>query len=299
MSNETQQKVKFHIYENFFSQAYLDLLSLEVIGKEYLKPEQNRLQIALASSSESIENSLSFETENGRVFGNFYDKNNCFNVNSLVSKINNSQDRVSRINSQLLKNLGMSLEIPEYDMDIIVSSLIDWIDTNSTPQDTLGAEDINYTAKKNPYLPTNQLIVDLPEIRNINGMNDEIYKQLKPYLCVHPSRELNININALSPKYPHLIIAITENQLDFYSAQNVLLSKPYGGYKSTKEFFDMPEFDGLALSGSIRESLSTQSNYYEIDVEITNGSNTYDLISKIEITSTGPKVYMRKIGKYL
>ena len=100
-------------------------------------------------------------------------------------------------------------------------------------------------------------------------------------------------------KYPHLIIAITENQLDFYSAQNVLLSKPYGGYKSTKEFFDMPEFDGLALSGSIRESLSTQSNYYEIDVEITNGSNTYDLISKIEITSTGPKVYMRKIGKYL
>ena len=71
MSNETQQKVKFHIYENFFSQAYLDLLSLEVIGKEYLKPEQNRLQIALASSSESIENSLSFETENGRVFGNF------------------------------------------------------------------------------------------------------------------------------------------------------------------------------------------------------------------------------------
>ena len=41
------------------------------------------------------------------------------------------------------------------------------------------------------------------------------------------------------------------------------------------------------------------SNYYEIDVEITNGSNTYDLISKIEITSTGPKVYMRKIGKYL
>ena len=74
MSNETQQKVKFHIYENFFSQAYLDLLSLEVIGKEYLKPEQNRLQIALASSSESIENSLSFETENGRVFGNFYDR---------------------------------------------------------------------------------------------------------------------------------------------------------------------------------------------------------------------------------
>ena len=71
MSNQTQQKVKFHIYENFFSQAYLDLLSLEVIGKEYLKPEQNRLQIALASSSESIENSLSFETEYGRVFGNF------------------------------------------------------------------------------------------------------------------------------------------------------------------------------------------------------------------------------------
>ena len=90
MSNETQQKVKFHIYENFFSQAYLDLLSLEVIGKEYLKPEQNRLQIALANSSESIENSLSFETENGRVFGNFYDRNNCFNVNSLVSKINKS-----------------------------------------------------------------------------------------------------------------------------------------------------------------------------------------------------------------
>ena len=167
MSNETQQKVKFHIYENFFSQAYLDLLSLEVIGKEYLKPEENRLQIALASSSESIENSLSFETDNGQVFGNFYDRNNCFNVNSLVSKINNSQDRVSKINSQLLKNLGMSLEIPEYDMDIIVSSLIDWIDTNSTPQDTLGAEDVNYTAKKNPYLPTNQLIADLPEIRNI------------------------------------------------------------------------------------------------------------------------------------
>ena len=171
----------------FSLKAYLDLLSLEVIGKEYLKPEQNRLQIALASSSESIENSLSFETENGRVFGNFYDRNNCFNVNSLVSKINNSQDRVSRINSQLLKNLGMSLEIPEYDMDIIVSSLIDWIDTNSTPQDTLGAEDINYTAKR--IIPsTNQLIADLPEIRNINGMNDEIYKQLKPYLCVHPSR---------------------------------------------------------------------------------------------------------------
>ena len=61
--------------------------------------------------------------------------------------------------------------------------------------------------------------------------------------------------------------AITENQLDLFGSKCAVI-KPYGGYKSTKEFFDMPEFDGLALSGSIRESLSTQSNYYEIDVKL-------------------------------
>ena len=102
--------------------------------------------------------------------------------------------------------------------------------------------------------------------------------------------------------FHHLLIALflfsanffAQSDNEDYTLEEIIVT----AQKTEKSLQDVP-IAVSALSGSIRESLSTQSNYYEIDVEITNGSNTYDLISKIEITSTGPKVYMRKIGKYL
>ena len=87
----------------------------------------------------------------------------------------------------------------------IAEAITDWIDPNSIPIGSGGAEDTEYTSLDLPYRAANQLMKSPTELLAVKGMTPEIYQLLAPYvtalpldLKAAPVLPTRININTAS-----------------------------------------------------------------------------------------------------
>ena len=124
---------------------------------------------------------LYFPVEGGDLTGTITDVNRCFNVNSLVLKqddssyIANKESIAYQSYQRLLDLLGLPTGL--------VESLADWLDSDSQAIGMDGAEDREYEILSPAYRAANSLIVDVSELRLIQGYTDEVVKKIAS-LCV-------------------------------------------------------------------------------------------------------------------
>ena len=114
------------------------------------------------------------------------DEDSKFNLNKLVRK-SGLPDSVRR---DVFEKLLTSLELdPE-----LAKPVIDWIDKDTESQNG-GDEDsiYGYSAQVDPYPSRNGPFLSLNELTLVNGMTDEIYKKLMPYVTVYGDEKLNLN----------------------------------------------------------------------------------------------------------
>jgi len=109
-----------------------------------------------------------------RVSISIEDENSRFNINTIIYPN-------GRTNEQALKSLQKILEYLNINPDLALS-IADWIDPDTEPR-AYYSED----HAKNYYL------LSISELKLINGITEEIYRELEPYVTVFGDGLININ----------------------------------------------------------------------------------------------------------
>ena len=192
-----------------------------------------------------------------------------------------------------------SLFIQDQKIEEITAAVIDWLDKDFFPDSYLGVEDDYYRNEKPSRLTSNQFFFDITELRDVKGMTEDIFQKLKPYICAFNSVEAKININALNPFYPNILVALSSNTLSDLEARNILNSKPLGGYSSVSDFLNQQEIKTAFSSKFSKSNLTLETKYFILNTNIEIDDKDFHLKSHIFMLNESPKVIRRKFGEYL
>jgi len=145
-----------------------------------------------------------FQTAEGAYGGKLYDLGGRFNINVLRDQVGTermsspekkNQQQILTVNEARFVNLLMSLSDEEGDFSVpqeqaiaIMVAVLDWLDADSEPTGSDGAEDDFYAdiEERPAYRAANAPMVSPSELLLVAHMTPEIYKRLQPHISVWP-----------------------------------------------------------------------------------------------------------------
>lgn len=224
-----------------------------------------------------------FPVDEGNIAGNLKDFRSCFNINALA--LANKGDKRALPVSQF-QALLEALEIEPYTAELIAESTRDWIDKNETVDAAQGAEDRTYEARGVPYLTANNLMVDISELRAVQGVSSYVYERINPYLCALPVSDQRINVNTVDVNQAEILYAIFQPQFDFSKEdfKSLLEDRPVSGWSSTNDFFASALLSDKSIPEDIKAQLSVSSEFFQLYgiAELDDRLMALKLLFKIE-----------------
>ncbi|EZP51851.1 MULTISPECIES: type II secretion system minor pseudopilin GspK [unclassified Sphingomonas] len=223
------------------------------------------------------------------------DGGNCFNLNSLVSRLGpgvytSTQSAIKRV--QFVR-LMRSLNVPAQAAERIAAASADWIDTDQDQQGN-GAEDPVYLARAVPYRTAGTLMADPSELRAVDGVTPEIYATLRPWLCTLPKPvSAPININTLLPEQAPLIAMLFPGNLSVAQAQALLLRRPPQGFSSVDTFLNAA---GSGATPDDRGGLSLTSTWFALAIDVSNGTARLQESALIDASRLPARLVARQWG---
>jgi general secretion pathway protein K len=219
-----------------------------------------------------------FPLENGSIAGEFKDLRSCFNLNSLGVK---DQGTVRAAPVTQFQTLLEVIGVNDYVAEMIAESTRDWVDKDDQSNVAQGAEDSIYQARAVPHLAANNLMVDVSELRAVQGVGQKVYERIAPYLCAIPSVDQKINVNTVKIEQAAVLYVLFENNFDLVlnDFNKLLEDRPISGWNSVDDFLASTIFNNLNVSAEIKKQLSVTSEYFQL-----NGAAEFeDRISAVQI----------------
>lgn len=172
-------------------QAMTYAMSAEALAKRALYEDykkDHQASAAVDGLQEDWQQVVSFPLEGGGIQAHLVDLQSRFNVNNI--KQNKGAARTH------FKNLITLLD-PQADVEMIIDSLIQWMDEDDIPQG-IGAEESYYLGLDPPYRAANRVFSHVSELLLIRGMTHELYQLLLPYVTALPEGVV-LNLNTADP----------------------------------------------------------------------------------------------------
>ncbi|MCF6275408.1 MAG: type II secretion system minor pseudopilin GspK [Robiginitomaculum sp.] len=198
------------------------------------------------------------------------DGRNCYNINRLAAPKIKEQTRAE------LAQLFRYMEFDSFAAESFAARIQDWVDGDTIPEQG-GAEDLTYTSQKPPYHAANTMMVDISELRAVEGIGQEQYLKMKPLLCAVPDVKMNkINLNTLEPEQWPLLALLLGNT-DAVSpeaqkaAQAVIALRPLAGYGSTGAVWALPIIEDLKLKGAGKNMTAVKTDMVDLLIQVQIG----------------------------
>ena len=189
--------------------------------------------------------------EEGEISGQIQDDSGKLNLNSIA--INGAVDAgQAKVFQQLFEQIGVSSS----DSKSMVAALIDWIDSDDTAYQGIGAESSWYRSQSNRRIPPNAPILDVGELAHIRGFESEaLLEALRPHVTAHPPGQQIVNVNFASAQ---VLAALTGLR-----ASNSALRDAVRTDKNTA-FIKVEDFIALLPSGQPynQSQFSVKSEYF-------------------------------------
>lgn len=194
----------------------------------------------------------------------------CFNLNSLV--LGQGEDLMARpLGQAQFVALGQALGIPKGRMTMLAASLSDWMD-GDIEVSSGGAEDAHYASRPTPYRTGGVMLAEVSELRAIQGMDEALYRRLRPHVCALPEARLSpLNPNTLGPEDAVLLIALSQGRLSVGAARSALAARPAGGWASLEAFWGQPALSSLGLDDETRGQPTLTTRYFDLEIAIQHG----------------------------
>lgn len=224
------------------------------------------------------------------------DGGNCFNVNSVAD--GEGATGLVRRPSGVLEFIGLMMAqgVPEADARRIAEAAADWVDGDSAPGPG-GAEDAAYAGGPAPYRTGNTLFADPGEVRALAGMNADIYRRIRPWLCALPTTDLSpININTLTPAQAPLIAMFAPGQLSLAQARRILERRPAGGWSTQIEFWRQDEMNRLAIPLDVQLQAQLKTGWFALDVRASVGDTVFREAVLVDARLQPSRIVARRWG---
>lgn len=301
------------------------LLKKAVIGKETVNLSQEWAQTG-----------VTFPVEQATISGEITDLNSCFNLNSLqkkqpkaeggdtdpeAEKSDAEQERADpnkaetekaaeskaastktdetnltpaqKAMQSLLENNAAELSMPA---EYLVVRLTDWLDADSTLQNSGGAEENDYAALEFPFYSPNSLMVSKSELRNILDMTVADYTMVAPYVCALPEYNLlKVNVNTVKKEQAALLSALIPS-LTLENAEALIESRPEKGFGDINEFKQSKQMAGIALPEDVVSLLDVKSSYFQADLTIDTADSSFKLVTVFKVDNKQVQVISRRFG---
>ncbi|PKG40074.1 type II secretion system minor pseudopilin GspK [Psychromonas sp. Urea-02u-13] len=205
-----------------------------------------------------------FPLENGSITGEFKDLRSCFNLNALGVKDKGTIRATPVTQFQaLLEGIGIN----DYAAEMIAESARDWVDKDDQSNAAQGAEDSIYQARSVPHLAGNNLMVDVSELRAVQGVGQKVYDRIAPYLCAIPTVDQKININTVKVEQAAVLYALFERDFNLALSDftKVLEDRPVSGWNNVDDFLALSIFSESKPSAEIKAQLSVSSEYFQLN----------------------------------
>ena len=270
------------------------LLGAEAYAVSRIDQAMSLAQSDLASLSNWIGRTITLPVDAGAMEVTVSDGANCFNLNSLVTQDESGLAIASEAGqarfARLLSVIGIS------SARTLAASAADWIDADNVPA-LGGAEDQAYGGSQGVYLPPNQRMGDVSELRSISGFDPGIVSRLSHLACVRPTASPNaIAVNALRPEQAPLLSAIFGPGLPLASAEAVVRSRPADGWPSLDAFFADPRLSAIQLSEESRAMFTLVSRWYVIGVRVHYADTVETSAALIDTASGHGRIVRRVFG---
>lgn len=241
-------------------QAYLYTLGAETLARTVLQEDLDNDKQKGGEAQDSLGEDWArrvppFPVEGGAVQARLIDQQGKFNLNTLW-KDNQLNMTALRIYQRLLEQAGLSPGL--------ASPVIDWLDPDSLPYDSEGAEEDWYLRLKPAYRNANRAMVSISELSLLRGYTAEVVEKIAPYVTTLPAAT-TINVNTADP----MLIASLSDSISFNMAKEMGKSRPSDGYGSIDNFMQQPGFSGLGSEErqALGQMLSVKSDYFEVLAE--------------------------------
>jgi general secretion pathway protein K len=318
---------------NFNQQAYWYAMGAEAFGRRVLitafeeDPDITHLGQIWAQGE------TTYPVDFGKITGEITDLQSCLNLNALRASNNadsvnndnplnkkstnnskNGSDGNSKNNNDSKTNNGknklparLALEelisalniegIGSFEAEYMADALTDWLDKDSAIASAGGAEDNDYSAKEFPYLPANNFLSSVNELRVVEHFTVPVINAIKPYVCVLPNTELHaININTINTEQPELLQALLGSSLD--DANQILSAREEDGFKDLSEFLALPEMAKINLTEQQKKQFVVDSEYFTLKTT-ASFSNSYFVLNSIMHINKKQQIQVisRTVGK--
>jgi len=214
------------------------------------------------------------DIDSGEMQLNISDGRNCYNVNQLAN------EKTRQLRRRQLAQLLEFLKFDDLQADNFAARIADWIDADIIPEQG-GAEDLTYTNKKPPYHAANTLMMDITELRAIEGVDEDIYLRLQPFLCASAGTKVNkINLNTLhAEQWPLLALLLRaedgENDDEAgLAAQAVIAQRPAAGYARVEAVWALPVVKKLETRGAGMANAAIKTDLVNLEIIVRLGEQT-------------------------
>lgn len=285
--------------QRIMDQAYWYALGGEQIAKFALQDISNESTIHLAQNW--AREDIVFPIEGGSIAGLIRDEQACFNINNLyragatdASQPANSNFAPAEVFTNLLLNLG----IPPQRGEFIAERVNDWIDEDFAPEGIYGAEDLYYSDKDFPYMPPNQIMVNVTELNLVAEFEEGEWQKLQPYLCALPEVSTPININTLPPEKAMLLAAALGNVVSVDQVKQLLEARPEDGWPDVATLFsDLALPPEQQPATELIQGLAVKSSYFKGLADVFYQQRQLRLYSRFVIKGGKAVAYAREYGE--
>lgn len=189
---------------------------------------------------------ITLPTQDGIISVRIKDASHCFNLNSVLD----FEGQATAHPAEFVA-LAELIGVPQNQADAISKALMDWIDADQNPRSG-GAEDGTYLRSNPPYRTADTALTGPEEIRALNGMDEELWGLLKPFLCVGRIGEIPpVNVNTIGIERMAVLAAALGGDRGVEAAQKLLEDRPPQGYADREAIGNILselQIEGLALT---------------------------------------------------
>jgi len=250
----------------------------------------------------------SYPVDYGNITGEITDLQSCFNLNALRSTQSTSPTTATTATTATTGSGNLAVEalerlilainidnISEFEAKDMVDALTDWLDADDLVTNNGGAEDSEYSSKEYPYLPANNYLGSLNELRVVEHFTLNVIDKLKPYVCVIPNTNLhNINVNTIKAEHVELLTAVLD--ITQSVAEEIISGRGDEGYQDISDVFVSSELS--QLTDEQKEQLVIDSEYFTLKTKTTFNNSYFFLSSIMKIENNNQiNIISRTIGR--
>ena len=219
--------------------------------------------------------------EGGLVDGRIDDLQGRFNVNNLVSDD-------GAVDASNLKYFEQLLERLQLD-PTLATALVDWIDSDRDVTFPGGVEDESYLLLDPPYRAANRRLVDISELRLVQGFTPEVMEILAPHVTALPSATL-INVNTATPE----VLLALHADLDQADVDALIASREEEAFDTPDKFLAADALAGLTLAVTV----GVDSSWFRVLTDVVVGGGRARLNSLLSREDGKLQVLMRTRARH-